>query len=177
MNNSAPVPSHFLEPAHLRDLLRHVDAEEIALHNVMRLLKEVPVMSQSADESQRRDMRLRIEQSMQHAALLSQNRARVTKALAEYLSMPISNVSFSALLPYASPAAGQLIVAARRRLLTLVRQMSALLQSVSWIINESQRIYLSVFDSLPVTAPSSNRYDSSGQKNLNPALFRFETRS
>lgn len=177
MNNSAPVPSHCLEPAHLHDLLRHVDAEEFSLHNVMRLLKEVPVMSQSADEAQRRDMRLRIEQSMQHAALLSQNRARVTLALAEYLSMPTSTVSFSALLPYASPAAAQLIVSARRRLLTLVRQMSAMVQSVSWIINESQRIYLSVFESLPGTAPSSSRYDASGQKNLNPALFRFETRS
>lgn len=177
MNNSAPVPSHFLEPAHLRDLLRHVDAEEISLRNVMRLLQEVPVMSQSADEGQRRDMRLRIEQSMQHASLLSQNRARVTNALAEYLSMPTTNVSFSALLPYASPAAAQLIVSARRRLSALVRQVSALVQSVSWIINESQRIYLSVFESMPGTAPSSNRYDASGQKNLNPALFRFETRS
>ena len=177
MNNSAPVPSHYLEPAHLRDLLRHVDAEEISLRNIMHLLKEVPAMSQSADEAQRRDMRLKIEQSMQHAALLSQNRARVANALAEYLSMPASNVSFSAILPYASPAAAQLIVSARRRLLRLVRQVSALVQSVSWIINESQRIYLSVFESLPGTAPSSNRYDSSGQKNLNPALFRFETRS
>lgn len=177
MNNSAPVPSHYLEPAHLRDLLRHVDAEEISLRNIMHLLKEVPAMSQSADEAQRRDMRLKIEQSMQHAALLSQNRARVVNALAEYLSMPALNVSFSALLPYASPAAAQLIGSARRRLLGLVRQVSALVQSVSWIINESLRIYLSVFESLPGTAPSSNRYDSSGQKNLNPALFRFETRS
>jgi|GEM_PF-849873 len=177
MNNSAPVPSHFLEPAHLRDLLRHVDAEEIALCNVIRMLKEVPAMSQSADEGQRRDMRLRIEQSVKHASLLSQNRIRITNALAEYLSMPVSNVSFSALLPYASPAAAQLIVSARRRLLALVRQVSALAQSASWVINESQRIYLSVFESLPGTAPSSNRYDSSGQKNLNPALFRFETRS
>ena len=177
MNNSAPVPSHFLEPSHLRDLLKHVDAEEISLHNVVRLLKDVPAMSQSADEAQRRDMRLRIEQSMQHAALLSQNRARVTNALAQYLSIPAANVCFSALLPHASPTAAQLIVSARGRLMTLVRQVSALVQSVSWIINESQRIYLSVFESLPGTAPSSNRYDSSGQKNLNPALFRFETRS
>jgi hypothetical protein len=103
MNNSAPVPSHFLEPSHLRDLLKHVDAEEISLHNVVRLLKDVPAMSQSADEAQRRDMRLRIEQSMQHAALLSQNRVRVTNALAQYLSIPAANVCFSALLPHASP--------------------------------------------------------------------------
>ena len=177
MNNSAPVPSRFLEPAHLRDLLRHVDAEEISLSNVIRLLKEVPAMSVSADEGQRRDMRLRIEQAMQHASLLSQNRQRVTKAFSECLSMPVANVCFSALLPYASPAAVQLIVSARQRLLALVRQVSALVQSASWIINESQRIYLSIFESLPGTAPSSNRYDSSGQKNLNPALFRFETRS
>lgn len=177
MNNSAPVPSHFLEPAHLCDLLRHVDAEEISLGNVIRLLQEVPAMSGSDDEAQRRDMRLRIEQSIQHASLLAKNRMRVTKAFAEYLSIPAANVCFSALLPYASPAAVQLIVSARQRLLALVRQVSALVQSASWIINESQRICLSVFESMPGTAPSSNRYDSSGQKNLNPALFRFEARS
>ncbi|MDA1229945.1 MAG: hypothetical protein O2856_04150 [Planctomycetota bacterium] len=177
MNNSDPVPSHCLEPEHLVDLLKHVDAEEISLRNVMRLLKAVPAMSQSADEVERREMRLRIEQSTQHAALLSQNRVRVTMALARYLSIPVADVSFSSLLPYSSSAASQLIIAARRRLQSLVRQMSALVQSVSWVINESHRIYLTVLESLPGTAPSSNRYDANGQKNLNPALFRFETRS
>lgn len=177
MNNSDPVPSHCLEPEHLVDLLKHVDAEEISLRNVMRLLKAVPVMSQSTDEAERREMRLRIEQSTQHAALLSQNRMRVTMALAQYLAIPATDVSFSALLPYSSAAASKLIIAARQRLQSLVRQMSALVQSVSWVINESQRIYLSISESLPGTAPSSSRYDASGQKNLNPALFRFETRS
>ena len=177
MNNSAPVPSQCLEPAHLQDLLRHVDAEEISLRNTLRLLEAVPVMSQSSDEAERREMRLRIEQSLQHAALLSQNRLRVMLALARFLSIPVADVSFSALLPYSSAAAIQLLIPARRRLQSLVRQVSALVQSVSWVINESQRIYLTVFESLPGTAPSSNRYDASGQKNLNPALFRFETRS
>lgn len=177
MNNSDPVPSHSLEPEHLVDLLKHVDAEEISLRNVMRLLMAVPVMSQSADEAERREMRLKIEQSTQHAALLSQNRMRVTMALAQYLAIPATDVSFSALLPYSSDAASKLIIAARQRLQSLVRQMSALVQSVSWVINESQRIYLSISESLPGTAPSSSRYDASGQKNLNPALFRFETRS
>lgn len=134
-------------------------------------------MSQSSNEGERRDMRLRIEQSLQHAALLSQNRLRVMLALARILSIPVADVSFSALLPYSSAAAIQLLIPARRRLQSLVRQVSALVQSVSWVINESQRIYLTVFESLPGTAPSSNRYDASGQKNLNPALFRFETRS
>ncbi len=177
MNNSAPVPSQCLEPAHLHDLLRHVDAEEISLRNTLRLLQAVPGMSQSFDEAERREIRLRIEQSLQHAALLSQNRTRVMLALAGYLSIPVADVSFSALLPYSSIAAVQLIIPARRRLQSLVRQVSALVQSVSWVINESQRIYLSVFESMPGTAPSSDRYDASGQKNLNPALFRFETRS
>ncbi|MCX7387108.1 MAG: hypothetical protein NTX48_10615 [Planctomycetales bacterium] len=177
MNNSGPVPSQYLEPAHLHDLLRHVDAEEISLRNTLRLLQVIPAMSQSSDEAERRDMRLRIEQSLQHAALLSQNRLRVMLALARFLSIPVADVSFSALLPYSSAAAIQLLIPARRRLQSLVRQVSALVQSVSWVINESQRIYLTVFESLPGTAPSSNRYDASGQKNLNPALFRFETRS
>ena len=177
MNSSAPAPSPYLEPAHLHDLLRHVDAEEISLRNTLLLLQAVPAMSQSTDEAERREMRLRIEQSLQHAALLSQNRTRVMLALAGYLSIPVADVSFSALLPYSSIAAVQLIIPARRRLQSLVRQVSALVQSVSWVINESQRIYLSVFESMPGTAPSSDRYDASGQKNLNPALFRFETRS
>jgi hypothetical protein len=177
MNNSAPMRSHRLEPEHLHDLLRHVDAEEISLRNAMRLLQAVPAMSRSADEAERRDMRIRIEQCLQHVTLLSQNRTRVMITLAAHLSMPITDISFSALLPYASPAAAQLIIPARRRLQSLVRQVSALVQSVSWVINESQRIYLSIFESMPGTAPSSNRYDANGQKNLNPALFRFETRS
>ena len=177
MNNSGPVPSQYLEPTHLYDLLRHVDAEEISLRNTLRLLQVIPAMSQSSNEGERRDMRLRIEQSLQHAALLSQNRLRVMLALARFLSIPVADVSFSALLPYSSAAAIQLLIPARRRLQSLVRQVSALVQSVSWVINESQRIYLTVFESLPGTAPSSNRYDASGQKNLNPALFRFETRS
>ena len=177
MNNSARVPSQCLEPAHLHDLLRHVDAEEISLRNTLRLLQAVPAMSQSSDEAERREMRLRIEQSLQHAALLSQNRMRVMLALAGFLSIPVADVSFSALLPYSSVAAVQLLIPARRRLQSLVRQVSALVQSVSWVINESQRIYLSIFESLPGTAPSSDRYDASGQKHLNPALFRFETRS
>ena len=177
MNNSAPVPSPYLEPAHLHDLLRHVDAEEISLRNTLRLLQAVPAMSQSSDEAERREMRLRIEQSLQHAALLQQNRTRVMQALAGFLCIPVADVSFSALLPYSSVAAVQLIIPARRRLQSLVRQVSALVQSVSWVINESQRIYLSIFESLPGTAPSSDRYDASGQKHLNPALFRFETRS
>jgi hypothetical protein len=177
MKDSAPVPSACLEPAHLHDLLRHVDAEEISLRNTLRLLQVVPAMSQSSDEAERREMRLRIEQSLQHAALLSQNRMRVMHALAGFLSIPVAEVSFSALLPYSSVAAVQLIIPARRRLQSLVRQVSALVQSVSWVINESQRIYLSIFESMPGTAPSSDRYDASGQKQLNPALFRFETRS
>ncbi len=177
MNNSVPVPSHCLEPEHLHDLLRHVDAEEISLRNTLRLLQAIPALSQSSDDAERRETRIRIEQSVQHAALLSQNRMRVMVALAGYLSIPVADVSFSALLPYASPSAVRLIIPARRRLQSLVRQVSALVQSVSWVINESQRIYLSIFESLPGTAPSSDRYDSSGQRHLNPALFRFETRS
>lgn len=177
MNSSAPVPSQCLEPAHLYDLLRHVDAEEISLRNTLLLLQAVPSLSQSSDESERREMRLRIEQSLQHAALLSQNRTRVMAALAEFLCIPVAEVNFSALLPHSSVAAVQLIIPARRRLQSLVRQVSVLVQSVSWVINESQRIYLSIFESLPGTAPSSDRYDASGQKHLNPALFRFETRS
>lgn len=177
MNSSVPVPLHHLEPEHLRELLRHVDAEEISLRNTLQLLQAVPAMSRSADETERREMRLRIEQSLQHAALLSHNRARVMTGLAKHLSIPAADINFSALLPYSSPAAVQLIIPARRRLQSLVRQVSALVQSVSWVINESQRIFLSIFESLPGTAPSSDRYDATGQKSLNPALFRFETRS
>ena len=177
MNSCAEMPLHRIEPEHLHDLLRHVDAEEISLRNTLRLLQAIPALSQSSDEPERRETRLRIEQCMQHAALLSQNRMRVMLALAGYLSIPVADISFSALLPYASPAAVRLIIPARRRLQSLVRQVSALVQSVSWVINESQRICISIFESLPGTAPSSDRYDANGQKNLNPALFRFETRS
>jgi hypothetical protein len=53
MNSSAPVPSQFLEPAHLHDLLRHVDAEEISLRNTLLLLQAVPAMSQSTDGAAR----------------------------------------------------------------------------------------------------------------------------
>ncbi|HQX51726.1 MAG TPA: hypothetical protein PLY87_23780 [Planctomycetaceae bacterium] len=176
MHNSSSMPRQFLEPEQLHDLLRHVDAEEISLRNTLRLLQAIPSSAQSSVDAEQRTLRTQIEQSMQHAAFLAKNRMRVLTNLAQHLSMRPQEVSFSALLPYASPAAVQLLIPARRRLLSLVCQVSALAQSVSWVIHETQRISLSLFDTLPGAA-NSDRYNGNGQKQLNPALFRFETRS
>ena len=176
MHNSSPVPSQCLEPEQLHDLLRHVDAEEISLRNTLRLLQAIPASGRTTAEADQRILRLQVEQSMEHAALLSQNRTRVLMNLALRLSLRPQDISFSAIMPYATPAAVRLLIPARRRLLSLVCQVSALAQSVSWVIHETQRISLSIFDTLPGTA-NSDRYDCSGQKHLNPAAFRFETRS
>lgn len=163
-----------LQPEHLRGLLVHIDAEEVSLRNAMRLLQDIPLFA--ADEILQRELRVRIEQALQHVALLSQNRNKVTSALGQFLGIPQDQICFSALLPFATPAAASLLVPARLRLQRLAHQVRTLTNSVAWIINESWRIHLAVFDSLP-GASSSDRYDSSGQRHLNPASFRFETRS
>lgn len=175
MSSSVRVPSaHCLLPEHLRGLLVHVDAEEVSLRNIMHLLKELPV--QATEEVQRREIRVRIEQSLQHAALLARNRSRVMAALGQLLGITPEKVSFSALLPFSTPEAASLLVPARQRLQRIVRQLRVLVNSVAWVVSESRRIQLTVFESLPGTT-SSDRYDASGHRNLNPASFRFETRS
>jgi len=175
MSNSAPVQlQHRLHPEQLRPLLVHVDAEEVSLRNTVQLLKDIPICS--PDESMQRELRTRIDQSMQHAAFLLQNRLKVIGQLAGFLGLPPENISFSALLPYATPAAAALLIPARLRLQKIVLQVRVLVSSTAWIVGESRRIQLTILDSLPGTV-SSDRYDSSGQRNLNPASFRFETRS
>lgn len=175
MSSSVQVPSaHCLLPEHLRGLLVHVDAEEVSLRNIMRLLQELPI--QPTDDADQREMRLRIEQSLQHAALLAQHRSRVMAALGQLLGIAPETVSFSALLRFSTPAAASLLVPARQRLQRIVRRLRVLVSSVAWVVSESRRIQLTVFESLPGAA-GSDRYDASGQRNLNPASFRFETRS
>lgn len=176
MQNSPAVPPHLLEPEQIQDLLRHVDAEEISLRNTLRLLEAIPVSMQVSADASHRTLRVQIEQSLHHAAFLSQNRIRVLNQLAQQLRLSPHEVSFSALMPYSSPAAAQLLMSARRRLMSLICRVRALAQCVSWVIHESQRISLSVFDTLPGTT-NSDRYDCAGQRQLNPASFRFETRS
>ena len=175
MSNSAPVQSQrLLYPEHLRALLVHVDAEEVSLRNTMQLLKDLPVSS--VDETEQRELRLRIDQALNHAEFLLQNRLKVIGQLSHYLGIAPENVSFSALLPYAVPAAVALLIPARQRLQRLVHQVRILANSAAWIVNESRRIQLTILESLPGTV-SSNRYDASGQRSLNPASLRFETRS
>jgi hypothetical protein len=79
-------------------------------------------------------------------------------------------------LPYATPAAAALLIPARQRLQRILVQIKTLANTAAWIVNESRRIQLTIMDSLPGSL-SSDRYDASGQRNLNPAAFRFETRS
>ena len=175
MNNSAPERSpRCLLPEHLRGLLVHVDAEEVSLRNTLGLLRDIPV--HAIDELQQREMRLRIDQSLQHAALLSHNRIKVMTALGRLVGVPPETISFSALLPFAHPEAIALLVPARKRLQRIIRQVSVLVNSVAWVVAESQRVHLTVFESLAGSA-GSDRYDANGQRNLNPGSFRFETRS
>lgn len=174
MSNSAPGPLCRLEPEHLRGLLVHVDAEEISLRNAMRLLENLP--TQTADSSQHRELKTRIEQSLNHIALLTQNRHKVIRTLAQRTGLPAENVCFSALLPFASPAAAALIIPARQRLQRLVRQLQVLTSSAMWVIGESRRIQFTILDSLSGQV-SSDRYDASGHRQINSGAFRFETRS
>jgi hypothetical protein len=175
MSSSVPAPSPCrLHPEHLRGLLVHVDAEEVSLRNSLRLLEDVPV--DSLDETKQREVRVRIDQSLQHAALLTQNRIQVTSALGQFLGMPPGEVTFTALLRNATPAAAALLIPARQRLQRLVRQVQAAASSAAWIIGESRRIHVSLFDALPGTT-SSDRYDAAGQRHLDPASLRFEARS
>jgi hypothetical protein len=175
MSNSAPTqPCCLLQPEHLRGLLVHVDAEEVSLRNTMKLLRDLPF--HSTDDSMQRELRVRIEQSLQHAAFLLENRRKVLGNLSQYLGIPPEQVCFSALLPYATPAAAALLIPARLRLQKILVQIRTLASTAAWIVNESRRIQLTFLDSLPGSM-TSDRYDASGQRNLNPAAFRFETRS
>lgn len=174
MNNSAPAPPYRLEPEHLRGLLVHVDAEEISMRNAMRLLESLPV--QTMDSNHHREMKTRIEQSLEHIALLSQNRQKVIRALAQRTGLAMENVCFTALLPFASPAATALIIPARQRLNKLVRQLRVLTNSALWIIGESRRIQFTIMDSISGQM-SSDRYDSNGNRQMNAGAFRYETRS
>ena len=174
MNNSAPAPPCLLQPEHLRGLLVHVDAEEVSLRNTMRLLKDLPF--HSTDDSKQRELRVRIDQSLQHATFLLENRSKVISNLSQYLGIPPEQVCFSSLLPYATPAAAALLIPARQRLQRILVQIKTIASTAAWIVNESRRIQLTIMDSLPGSL-SSDRYDASGQRNLNPAAYRFETRS
>ena len=83
MSSSAPVQSQVqLHPENLRGLLVHVDAEEVSLRNTMRLLQDMPIGL--VDDVQQRELRQRLEQSLQHAAFLLQNRMKVIRGLAQY---------------------------------------------------------------------------------------------
>ncbi len=174
MSSFESGPSRRLEPEHLRSLLVHVDAEEVSLRNALKLLQEIPL--HALDEQTQRQCRVRIEQSLEHIALLSANRIRVTTSLGAFVGISPDSVSFSALLPFATPAAAASLVAARQRLRRLVRQVQALTGSVAWVISESRRIQLTILESLP-GATSSDRYDAAGQRQLHAASLRFETRS
>lgn len=175
MSRSVPVPSMpCLTPEQINGLLVHVDAEEVSLRNILRLLEELPRLS--ADPERRRDVQVRVEQSLQHTVFLRHHRVRVLTFLGRQLGMPPEDISFTSILPFATPAAQSLLVPARHRLQSLLRQVQALINSTAWIVQESRRIHLTILESLPGTV-SSSRYDSSGQRHLNPAALRFETRS
>lgn len=174
MNNSAPGSLPRLEPEHIRGLLVHVDAEEISLRNAMKLLEDIPIQAPST--SQYRELKTRIDQSLNHIALLAQNRHKVLRALAQKTGVSSEEISFSALIARASPAAAILLVPARQRLQKLVRQLRVLTNSAMWIIGESQRVQFTILESLTGQV-SSDRYDASGNRQLNPDAFRFESRS
>ncbi len=174
MNSSVQRSRHRLEPEHVRGLLVHVDAEEISLRNAMKLLEDMPIQSASSD--QYRDLKTRIDQSLNHIALLTQNRQKVLRALAQKTGISADVISFSALIEVASPAAAALLVPARQRLQKLVRQLQVLTHSAMWIIGESQRVQFSVLESLTGQV-SSDRYDATGRRQLNPGAYRIETRS
>ncbi|MBL8813711.1 MAG: hypothetical protein JNM43_26325 [Planctomycetaceae bacterium] len=175
MSSTAPVSARsLLAPEHLRSLLAHIDAEEVSLRNILRLLQDMPTLADS--DARQREIRLRIEQSMQHIALLTQNRHRVIQSLAHLLGIAEEDLSLSILIPHANEAARSMLSAARTRLQRLIRQVQTLAQSVGWIVAETRRIHFAIIDSLPGTT-SSDRYDASGQRHLNPASLRFGTRS
>ena len=174
MSNSAPGSSRRLEPEHIRGLLVHVDAEEISLRNAMRLLENLP--AQTMDSNQYRDMKVRIEQSLEHIALLTQNRQKVIRALSQRTGLSVENICFSALIPFSSPTAAALLVTARQRLQKLVQQLRVLTNSALWIIGESRRIQFTIMDSVSGQV-SSDRYDANGNRQMHAGAFRYETRS
>ncbi|MFN9721177.1 MAG: hypothetical protein ACK58L_20965 [Planctomycetota bacterium] len=174
MNSSAQGLLPRLETEHIRSLLVHVDAEEISLRNAMKLLEDLPI--HAATSSQYRELRTRIDQSLNHIALLAQNRQKVLRALAQRTGISAEDISFSMLIARASPAAATLLVPARQRLQKLVCQLRVLTNSAMWIIGESQRVQFTILESLTGQV-SSDRYDASGNRQLNADAFRFESRS
>lgn len=175
MNSAVPQSSRTrLGTEQIRGLLIHVDAEEVALRNAMGLLQDLPLNAN--DDSRHRDLRLRIEQSLNHIALLSQNRFRVLRELAGRVGLKTEDISFSALLPFADRQAASSLISARQRLQRLVVQIAGLVSTAAWIIGESRRIHQTILDALP-GYQSSDRYDSTGQRSLSSTALRFETRS
>jgi hypothetical protein len=175
MSSHVPASaSSLLAPEQLRPLLVHIDAEEVSLRNILRLLQDMPLISES--DARQREIRLRIDQSMQHIALLTQNRLRVIQTLARTTGIPEADLSLSALIPYANETAKRSLLSARARLRRLVRQVQAQTQAVAWIVAETRRIHFEIIEALPGTT-SSDRYDASGQRQLNPASLQFGTRS
>lgn len=175
MSSLVPASSSsLLAPEQLRPLLAHIDAEEVSLRNILRLLQDMPTLSDS--DSRQREIRLRIDQSLQHIAVLSQNRQRVIHSLARTTGIPEADLSLSGLIVHAGEPARRLLISARARLRRLVRQVQAQTQAVAWIVAETRRIHFEIMDALPGST-SSDRYDASGQRQLNPASLKFGTRS
>ncbi|MFO0976475.1 MAG: hypothetical protein U0996_08760 [Planctomycetaceae bacterium] len=175
MSSSVPAAARsLLAPKDLSRLLAHIDGEELSLRNVLRLLQEMPSLADS--DAKQREIALRIEQSKQHFKLLEEHRRDVILTLARRIGVSEEDLSLSVLIPHSDEPARKLLIAARTRLQRLIRQVQTMTHSVAWIVAETRRIHFEIIDALPGTT-SSDRYDSSGQRQLNPTSLRFGTRS
>lgn len=163
-----------LQPAHVQSLLAHIDAEEVALRYVRRLLEEMP--SDVADTGRHRVFRQQVDEAMRSAARLAQERATVLTHTARVCGIRPDQLTLSSLIRRSSLKAVPSLTAAQSRLQRLVRQIQSLAGVVGWVINESRTIDSIILQEI-LGDGASDRYTSGGQRSLDPSVIRFETRS
>lgn len=163
-----------LQPEHVRSLLSHLDTEEATLRVLRQILEEVP--ADTASEPKQRAFRHRVEQALEHSLQMAQRRAILLDHVGKLSGLRPEQVTLSALIRASAPTTAASLVTARHRLNRIVRQIRQLTSVVAWVTQESRMINSLLLQEL-LGETSSSRYDSSGQRSLDPSTIRFETRS
>ena len=163
-----------LQPEHVQPLLAHIDAEEVALRHLRRLLEDLP--AGVASEDLHRSFRQRVDDAMQESIRLAEQRIIVLTHTGRLSGMRPEQITLTGLIRKASSKTVPALVSAHRRLQRVIRQIQSLAGVVCWVMNESRSINATILQEL-LGQDNSDRYTARGQRSLDPSTIRFETRS
>lgn len=163
-----------LRTAQLQPLLAHVDSEEACLRSLSRLLKDVPLTL--VEDDALRTRRVAMNELLKQAEQLEERRRRVLIHTGRLIGIEPDRVTFSRLIRQSEASAAAVLVPAQHRLQRVVRELQMLSASVGWIIAETRSINSTVLFEV-MGEVTSDRYNASGQRSLDPSGVRFETRS